>query len=210
MSDDTETFRIRDLRFEDCDRCADLHLAYFGPSIISAFGKGFLRGAYEGMVGARWGRTIVATDPGSGELLGFATLVFDGGKFFREILLRKGCVMSLEAVRALPGNPTLIGNVLKALRYPSSFSDATKAELLTLIATEEHRGRGVGSGLVEEVRRIFRSSGLDRFKVSVKKDWTRAVDFYLHRGFSIIGEIDDGKKGLLFLLCDMNEEPRIR
>ncbi len=199
--------RIRDLGAEDCELCAKLHLTYFGPSIISAFGEHFLRAAYEGMIDARWGRTIVAVDPRSGEVLGFATLVYDGGKFFREILSRKGFTMALEAVKALFGNPLLAGNIVKALRYPSSFSERTKAELLTLIAREEHRGKGVGSGLLHEVRRRFRSSGVPGFKVSVKKDWTRAVDFYLERGFSVMGEIDDGKKGLLFLFSDAREEP---
>jgi ribosomal protein S18 acetylase RimI-like enzyme len=196
-----EEYHIRKIQNEDCSYLASLHLEYFGPSIIAAFGERFLNAAYEGMIGARWGRTIVLLK--DKQKLGFVTVVFDSGKFFLEILSKKGLVMGFEVLKAAARNPLLIRNVLRAMSYPGSFSGETKAELLTVITRSNARGMGVGSRLMEEVIRIFQEAGIKRFKVSVKKNWTRAVDFYLQRGFDVIGEIDDGKEGLLFLAFDL-------
>ncbi|MFQ6102695.1 MAG: GNAT family N-acetyltransferase [Candidatus Glassbacteria bacterium] len=195
-------YHITDIREEDCAYLASLHLKYFGPSIISAFGEKFLLAAYEGMIGARWGRTILFQK--GDETLGFATVVMDGGKFFFEILKRRGWAMAIEVLRASFRTPRILKNVVRAARYPASFSGETKAELLTLITREDCRGMGTGTILMEEVMRILREAGCPRFKVSVKKSWTRAVDFYLKRGFEVMGEIDDGKEGLLFLKYDFD------
>jgi len=181
----------------DCVLLASLHRKYFDVSMINDFGEKFLRSAYEGMTGARWGRTLVCTK--NGEIIGFATVVFDVGRFFLEILSRRGIVMGLEVAKAAWKRPALLKNVMRAVRYPSSFTGETRAELLTLIAREDKRGVGTGSRLMGEVMRVLAERGFESFKVSVKKNWTRAVDFYVKRGFEVIGEIDDGSGGLLFL-----------
>gem|GEM_PF-5008671 len=193
--------RIRDLEADDCVLLASLHVNYFGPSIIHDFGEKFLRFCYEGMVDARWGKTLVFVR--NGESLGFATVVFDVRRFFREILARRGFVMGLEVLKTIARHPGLTGNVLRAARYPGTFAAETKAELLTLIVREDVRGAGTGSSLIEEVISILLEKQLKSFKVSVKKNWTRALDFYIRKGFEIIGEMDDGKEGLLFLRYDL-------
>ena len=54
----------RDMVEDDCVQLASLHRKYFGPSIINAFGEKFLLSAYEGMINARWGRTLVCVTDG--------------------------------------------------------------------------------------------------------------------------------------------------
>ncbi len=202
MGEGKKEYSIREIQLEDCAYLASLHMKYFGPSIIAVFGERFLRAAYQGMIGARYGKTIIYQI--HDETIGFATIMFDGGRFFREILKKKGIAMGVEVVRAIIRNPFLFRNVTRALFYPGSFSTETRAELLTLITREDARGRGVGSRLMDEVKKILREEGVTKYKVSVKKDWTRAVDFYRKIGFTFVGEIDDGKAGLVFLTCDIS------
>lgn len=197
---------IRDLEDRDCATLASLYVEYFEPSVVTAFGQGFLRSAYEGMKGARHGRTIILVD--DGETRGFATLVFDEGRFIREILKKRGLKMALQALGAMLKNPGLLRNVVRAMRYPRIYAHLTKAELLTLIAREGHRGEGTGTMLLEEAVRIFRREGIRTFKVSVKKDWSRAISFYLKRGFKPLGEIEDGRAGMLFLTYDTRQDVR--
>ena len=116
--------------------------------------------------------------------------------------------MALQVVKALGKRPGLLRNIMKASRYPRFYSDLTKAELLTLIAREDRRGEGTGTRLLEEVVCIFRQAGVKKFKVSVKKDWSRAVEFYMKRGFAFLGEVDDGRAGMLFLSYDTSENVR--
>jgi GNAT superfamily N-acetyltransferase len=199
-------YLIRELEEGDCALLASLHREYFEPSVVSAFGEKFLLSAYQGMRGARSGKTILLF--GDGEMLGFATLVFDESRFFLEILRRRGFAMTLQVVKALLKSPGLLRNIAKASRYPRFYSDLTKAELLTLIAREDRRSEGTGTRLLEEVVRIFRQAGVKKFKVSVKKDWSRAVEFYMKRGFTLLGEVDDGRAGMLFLSYDTSENVR--
>jgi len=204
MSDSQASGRIRDLEKRDCGYLAAMHLRYFGPSIVSVFGERFLKAVYEGMVGASWGRTIVYEE--GGETLGFATLVLDARRFFLEIIRRKWPTLIAEVAKTVIARPSLARNVIKSALYPGAFRETTRAELLTLITREECRGRGIGSKLVDEVETIFREAGIGDYKVSVKKDWKRAMDFYAGKGFTVIGELDDGRKGLVFLRRDLSTD----
>jgi ribosomal protein S18 acetylase RimI-like enzyme len=201
-----EDLVIRELENRDCVYLASLHAEYFTPSVVSAFGEGFLRSAYRGMRNSRYGKTILLTK--GSETLGFATIVYDESRFFREILGKQGLTMAALILKSLLLHPRLLRNVLGAMRYPRYYSGLTKAELLTLIAREDRRGQGTGTLLVEEVVRLFRQAGVRKFKVSVKKDWTRAVEFYKKRGFELLGEVDDGKAGMLFFLFDTGKDVR--
>lgn len=201
MSDEIGGGHIRDIREEDTGDLALLHARYFTASIIGIFGERFLRAAYRGMVDNRWGKTIVYVR--DEEILGFATIMFDAGNFFREILSRQWLVMGWEALKSLIHRPSVIRNVIYAARYSGSFKDETRAELLSIITKEEVRGMGIGDRLMEEVAAVLRAEGIARYKVSVKRNWDRAIDFYLKRGFEKIGEIDHGETGLLFLRHDI-------
>ncbi len=71
-----------------------------------------------------------------------------------------------------------------------------KASYITLIGTSaQSRGKGVGYGLLQNVLNISKQRGFSCCQLEVRKENTRAFDFYRQIGFAV--EEDRGEKYLM-------------
>ncbi|QQN71614.1 GNAT family N-acetyltransferase [Comamonas testosteroni] len=71
-----------------------------------------------------------------------------------------------------------------------------KASYITLIGTSaQSRGKGVGYGLLQHVLNISKQRGFSCCQLEVRKENTRAFDFYRQIGFAV--EEDRGEKYLM-------------
>lgn len=77
----------------------------------------------------------------------------------------------------------LVGMALGQLHRPSLFSDELAVELSSVIVLPEHRGRGIGRALAEEVGRFARSRGARHVILKTFAQNEEATAFWLAQGF---------------------------
>jgi len=73
-----------------------------------------------------------------------------------------------------------------------------------LFVLEEHRNKGIGRFLIQDVRQHMFFEGVERFRFFCNKP---AVDFYSKLGFNYLGM---SKQGLPFVYCDRDTLKSIR
>jgi ribosomal protein S18 acetylase RimI-like enzyme len=97
---------------------------------------------------------------------------------------------TLEKMLALPEWNFLLARsegdnvgLLVMMILPSLYHAGNTALVTELIVTEKARGKGVGSELVEEAKRIARARGCEELIVSVEVESEQAIGFYNKLGF---------------------------
>jgi len=90
--------------------------------------------------------------------------------------------------------------------FLSAYKVGRLAYIDTIAVHYDYRGRGAGSLLLEEAEKRLKNRGADRVTLSVKKENTRALDFYLRRGYQISNVVLVLKARPSELSCEEGEE----
>ena len=163
------------------DAAAKLHASGIDTGFLSSLGQGFLRQIYRALPTCPAAFGYVFEE--HGRVLGFIACTESTGGLYRQALKRRFFAM-LWALKWHILDPAKVKRMWQTLRYPAEVGrDLPAAELLSIVVSEDARGRGVGKALTAVAAEEFRRRGVDRFKVAVGASSKTANAFYRRVGF---------------------------
>ncbi|MEP6892297.1 MAG: hypothetical protein ABI927_00830 [Gaiellaceae bacterium] len=143
----------------DVEAVVEIHLRTFPGFFLSFLGHDFLALLYPSIRVAPEGVVLVATD-GEG-IQGFAAGVTSQESFYRRLVRRHWWGFAMSALGAVIRRPSVIPRLLRALRRPSeSGQSATAAALMSIGASPESEGKGIGSLILESFCREMATRGV--------------------------------------------------
>ena len=192
---------IRELRREDLSRVADVHLAAFGGSALSALGKEAVRRNYLWLLEGPHERTALGVFAGS-ELIAFCF----GGRFNGALTGFLHANRAYLAVRVLT-HPWLafgplfrdrIKLALKLLvvrargtRTPPPPSTRPAFGILAIAVDPHHQRSGAGRLLMARNEELARAAGFERMELCVASSNDKAIQFYERIGWH--KSLEDGR-----------------
>lgn len=180
LFDDVEMgeVKLRDATLSDADALAGLHIRAI-PGFLPRLGRRFMRLLYRALATSPEAVVLVADD-GNGPV-GFVAGVIDTGRFYRRFLIRHGLSALLAALPRLV-RPAVLRKGWETLRYGATGSGAP-AELLAMAVAPGARDAGLGTTLGSSFLEEMSRRGVDRVKVVVGSDNSRAIAAYHKMGF---------------------------
>ncbi|MBI4347052.1 MAG: GNAT family N-acetyltransferase [Elusimicrobia bacterium] len=170
-------------------RAAGLHLRALGySSFITLFGEEFLFELYRSLLEDGLGFLLAAEE--GDRLEGFILGSLEGSRL-NQAIFRRPLRFGLLMLPTMLGRPSTIFHALQIALYGKRADrvgdPSAKAELVVIAVEESTRSKGLGARLVAELERVFRESGVSRYKVTCHEDMTRANAFYRKNGFELRG-----------------------
>jgi len=179
---------IRKMESRDIASVSKLHSEALTIGFMSTLGEDFLGIIYEGVAASDQGVVYVSEE--DSRVVGFVAGSTDTTRLFKEIykkqLPRLAGNLAFKTLR----KPAIIRNLMLSSRYPKLAGDFLPAELLSIAVSEDVRGKGIGTALVETLIEYFWKQGVDRFKVSVDQRLSGADKFYENLGFKLSDTIE--------------------
>lgn len=169
---------------EDLDFIVNLHLLAFKGLFAADVQEGFIRKFYKAILDSKEGAIFVARNA---EIKGFICGVTDEKRIF-SFSFKLGSLYYI--LKRLITNPKSVVNLLRFIKKNILTRDIeTKAELISIVVSEEWRKRGVGRELVNELFRFFSEKGVKKIKVFTATK-VGAGPFYEALGFILVKTID--------------------
>ncbi len=181
---------IVELLPEHAYEVAKLHISGIGTGFISSLGLDFVTAMYEAIARSKYGIGLVALR--DNEVMGFAAFTTNLGALYKSVILCKGFrFASILAGRII--SIERIKKVLETLFYPGRVekSNLPKAELLSIVVSENERSKGLGKELLRKGFEQCREKGIEKIKVLVGAENEPANKVYLSCGFDLVDQIDN-------------------
>ena len=143
--------RIIDMESHHVDGVVDVHMAAFPGFFLTFLGRQFLREFYREFVRDTKSITLIAEDPSSEKLLGFAVGNLDPAGFFSQMVSKRWWVFAIASLPALAKNPKYVVRLIRALGYRGDVpKDMSRTLLSSISVLPELRRTGLGSILLKE------------------------------------------------------------
>ena len=163
---------------------AMLHRTGIETGFLSSLGLRFLKQLYAAIPSCPAGFGYVWQEP-DGRVLGFVACAESTGRLYKQALLRRGILMALPLIRFI-FRLSVLKRIWETLRYPSQTAkDLPQAEVMSIMVSEEIRGKGVGKALMKAAMDEFANRRLRQVRVSVGAGNEPANKFYQRCGFSL-------------------------
>ena len=176
--------RIRQMTKRHARAVAGLHLTGIQSGFLTSLGPRFLRQLYAAIPSCPAGFGRVWQEP-DGQVLGFIACTESTGRLYKQSFLRRGLLMALPLLRYM-FRFSMLKRMWETLRYPSETTDdLPAAEVLSIVVSDETRGKGVGKALMKAAMEEFVSRGIKQVRVAVGADNEVANKFYLRCGFEL-------------------------
>ena len=175
---------------EDLDQIVLLHQQYLRSGFITSLGRRFLLILYKHILESDSSFCVVAKK--KNRVIGFVTGTENVSDLYREFLKKKFLVSCLVLLPQIL-NPKIFRGIFETFTYPRKRPPSInfpKAELLTIVVSEEFQGMGVSHLLFEALKEEFKRRNINEFKVTVGSGLKRAIRFYEKMGCEKKGEIE--------------------
>lgn len=177
---------IRRLGFGDADlvrEIAELHCREITGGVLGILGPRFLGVLYRYIADSQ-GSALWA-DVDNGSLRGFICGCRDDKAMFKSVIVRGWSHLSIVGLMSVWKRGVLSGviSTVKVLIGPSSESSQPRAQLLSTAVAEDHRRKGVASGLIVELNKQMREWNVDRTLVWTTESNSPALSLYENAGF---------------------------
>lgn len=170
---------------EEIEDVIRLHLSAFTGLFAADLGEGFLRRFYKAILESKEGAIFVARNT---EIKGFICGVTDEKRIF-PLSFKLGSLYYI--LKRLIIHPKSVVNLLRFIKKHILTRDIeTKAELISIVVSEEWRKRGIGRELVDELFRFFSEKGVKRVKVFTATKVSSGAPFYETLNFVLVKTID--------------------
>lgn len=179
---------------------AALHVREIHHGLLPLLGLRFMTRMYYEM--SRAPRTGVWAATEGGSVLGFIAGCADVGQMYRAMLLRRGPVFGMLALRGmfsvtvlrkLPSMflyPFRVGKTSEQPDAPKTHAPTTHAELLAIAVDQQAHRRGLGRGLVEAFEQGLRDWNVrGAYQVTTNVEESASNQFYRKLGFDPYGTI---------------------
>jgi ribosomal protein S18 acetylase RimI-like enzyme len=180
---------VRDLRPEDAEAVARLHIEGIHKGFISSLGLKFTTALYEAIAASPYGfGYVVELD---GRVVGFATWATDLGALYKSVLLRKGHKLIFVLARRLLSFKN-IKRMCETLLYASRAEKMSfpPAEFLSMAISPEGRRKGLASQLVQKGFAECARRGVDKLKILACADLEAINKMYERLGFERVTQIE--------------------
>lgn len=177
---------IVDAQPEQLPAIVRLHIQAFPQFFLTFLGEGFLTHLYRGYMRHEKSTLLVAKDE-TNSMLGFVAFTEDLSGFYRHLLNRSIVPFAWYSLLAAFRNPRSIIRLLRALTSPNqSIRKEPYVELASIGVSPYNGGRGVGSRLVDAVKRRvdFKKSAYIKLETDAA-DNEQVNAFYQCNGFVV-------------------------
>ena len=178
---------LKAMTSNDLDSVVSLHQEAFEGFFLTRMGPQFLRSYYQTILDFEGNISLVACDPHSDRVMGFAVGFCDPQGFYSAFARRRRRMLPIIAL-AIARDLRLVPQILRNMRrIEAQAQQQVDAVELSSIAVGAP-GRGVGGALLEAFTNKARSKGAHRLILTTDADGNDAVrEFYEARGFSLEG-----------------------
>lgn len=174
--------QITNMAQEHVNEAVDIHVAALSEDFLPTLGPRFLRTLYHSILALNIGLGFVAVH--NDQVCGFVLATVDSESMFKKVLRSSGHRLACAAIGAVIRQPLLLLRLVETFLYPSKDRRAhTDAELIVIAASQDYRGQGIGTRLVESLDHAFRQLDICNYKVTVHQDKEAANRFYRSLGF---------------------------
>lgn len=177
---------IRRLGFTDADlarEIAELHCREITGGVLGILGPRFLGVLYRYIADSP--DSAVWVDVDDGLLRGFICGCRDDKAMFKSVIVRGWLRLSIAGLMSLGKRGVLSGviSTIKVLVGPSSGNDQPRAQLLSTAVSEDHRRKGIASGLINELHKQFDEWNVGRMLVWTTESNIAALSLYQGSGY---------------------------
>lgn len=177
---------IRRLGFADADlarEIAELHCREITGGVLGILGPRFLGVLYRYIADSP--DSAVWADVDDGLLRGFICGCRDDKAMFKSVIVRGWPRLSIAGLMSLGKRGVLSGviSTIKVLVGPSSGIDQPRAQLLSTAVSEDHRRKGIASGLINELHKQFGEWNVGRMLVWTTESNLAALSLYQGSGY---------------------------
>lgn len=188
---------------------ARLHRRSIRTGLTAWLGQRFCKQVYLGMADSPHSFVLVCEDDRH-RALGFVCCAADTTRMYRNVMTRRFLPLILAAIWKVLARPSVIRDMITAIRRPRRFSqdtfaevDLPQAEIVSIGVDPEAQGRGIGARLLEAAFARFRDLGFDRARVWTTEDNVQAIAFYQKRGFKLVGARQHHTGGIRVFVADI-------
>ena len=164
------------IKRKEIETIAELHYNFMNGTLLQGFGIEFLADLYEAI--SECGAIYVCRE--KSEIVGFVAGVTDTVMIIKNLASKKLIRIMQHIIRGMITNPRVIMGVIQSVLY---HTDDISAELVSIVVSKDHEGRGIGTKLVRRLITYFGNKKVGRFKVITDVGNVRANDFYRKLGF---------------------------
>ena len=179
---------IAKIKIDDIPQVVKIHRQEL-PGFLSELGEDFLKKFYDASLDIPEIFTLVEKE--NEQVLGFVTGATRVKGLYKEIIFRDVFSFIWLILNNLITHPKNIVKMAKILAYPGFAEDIP--EILTIVVSKSHQGKGIGKKLWTEAVKEFQKRGFKKFRVSIY-DRLPANEFYKKMGcrfeksFQFLGE----------------------
>ncbi len=185
-------------------RVAELHLAAFPGFFLSRLGRRFLFELYRVFSCDKSCIALVAEEPSTGDVLGFAVGTLKPSGFFRSLVRKRWWAFFVASLSAFFKDPRIALRLLRALLYRGDMpKDKERALLSSIAVIPEQRTFGLGEALLKGWIKGVREAGLKGGYLMTDALDNDAVNrFYIKNGWKMesISVTPEGRKMLCYVL----------
>lgn len=181
--------QIEGLTSAKASQVAKLHIDGIVSGFISSLGRDFVTALYEAIANDDNSFGFMATD--DGRVVGFIAVSRDLSSLYKHVA-KSGSFKFVFILARKMFSFRIIKKIVDNLFYPSKMKKAglPDAELLSIVVSDQCRGKGVAKQLVEKSFEQCRSYGIDKMKVLVAADNQPANKLYKNSGFKLHSKIE--------------------
>ena len=164
---------------------AELHKKAFPSFFLTQLGVPFLRTLYSGYMEDKDSGIIVAEE--GGKLIGFIAYSNDYSRFYKGLIKNHLIKFACCSVGAAVRHPSFIKRLLGAFKKSESVVKTERyVELASICVDPEIESRGVGSALIDYLKRIVDFNKYTFINLETDADGNDSVNrFYVKNGFKL-------------------------
>lgn len=163
----------------DTKTLASLHYAELSGDFLPSFGEPFLELLHQLILSSNHATALGFYE--KNELVGFVVGTNHTGNFFSDIFKRGLPRMLPYVLRKLVLQPTTVKHFWQTLFYGNKKSDIS-AELIIIVVKDTAQGKGIGTQLLEQLKKEFKNKDIKTFLVSTTAENRQSNAFYSKRG----------------------------
>ncbi len=185
-----EDVEIVQLRPEHARQVAKLHISGIGTGFLSSLGADFVSALYREIAKSRYGFGFVAK---KGEhIVGFAAFTTDIDALYRSVIFKGGFKFAFSLAFKMFSFKTA-KKVFETLIYPTRIEklNLPSAEFLSMVISEEARGRGLATRLVKKGFEQSARRGVKELKIFAAVEIEAINKMYEKLGFKLAGQMDN-------------------
>ena len=184
-----ENVNITRLLLKHAQQVAELHISGIGTGFISSLGINFVTALYEAIAESECGFGLVAER--DNKVIGFAAFTTDLSALYRSVIFKNGLKFAFLLARKMFSLRT-IKRVFETLFYPARIkkSNLPSADFLSMVISEEARGKGLATMLVKKGFAECAQRGIEKLKILAAIDIEPINKMYEKFGFDLVGRID--------------------